>query len=742
VTTDLHSKSSKPAHPASGRLPVEITPFVGRQAELGEGRDLLNDPAVRLVTILGPGGSGKTRFALKLAETFQTESRYGVVYVPLSHLTTSEELLPALADALGIQLPLGGDLRQAVMDHLDAARTLLLLDNFEHLLESALLVRDILAAGHQVKVLVTSRERLGLTGEVLYRLEGLELPPSGAPLQAERFDAVRLFVQRARQARPGYTLSGEEEAAVARICRLVDGMPLGILLAAARIAHFSPREIADQIGRSLDFLAQELRDLPPRHHSMRAAFDSSFERLDGRQQSAFRKLAVFRGGFTLAAAEAAAGADQQLLLSLAEKSLLGREPATGRYGLHELLLQYAGEKLGSAGEYQEVRTAHCRYYIEFLQQRTARLKSGSQLPSLDEIGADFENIQEAWRWAVGQRDLDAIGRAAQSLYAFCDMRCRFYEGEALFRLAREELSTPSVQPGETASPALALVLLSWYDLHSYIERLTSFEEITSQAQRCLAQAELAGDREGMACSLVLLGAIAGHQADCRTAIRRYEQGMQYQPQLDDFYWVDIRIGLCHQAMGQYEPAIRSFEKSLRRGKALGERVKMGWSKLNIGDTLIMQGERVKAEGHLTDALGLFQETGTTVGVLWADHSLGRIALADGKQGKARRLADDAMQIARQIHSRGWVRKVSGLLQEIEAQSPAPRGISVESTLEPLSKREFEVLKMLKTDLSGPEIAEALRVSLNTVRFHTKNIYLKLNVNNRREAIRRALELGL
>jgi predicted ATPase/DNA-binding CsgD family transcriptional regulator len=718
---------------------VPLTPFVGRQVDLERMLDLIQIPSVRLVTILGAGGVGKTRLAIELARVLHDRFQHGAVFVPLAQLSTIDELLPALAGALGVQLPPGGDLQQAVLEHLASQEILLVLDNFEHLLEEAALICDILVGGPQVKVLVTSREKLNLEAETLYHLGGLEFPPLDNLQKIEEYDAVQLLLQKASQAQPGLSLSDGNSSDVVRICRLVDGNSLGILLAAARLEHFSPAEIADEISSSLDFLSCRARDAEPRHHSMRAVFDTSFNRLDEHIQTIFRKLAFFRGGFDLAAAQSVAGADLRTLIALVDKSLLTRDPHTGRYELHELLRQYANEELTATGERDNLLATHANYYIAFVHQRERELKSHSQKKPLDEIQADFDNIRQAFARVIEKRDFASARAGLPGLYAFCDMRSRFYEGEALFRLASEGLA-PCV--GEPPQPAWALALLSWYDMRGYIERFESFEEITAQAKSCLEAAVSMNDTQATAASLVLLGAIAEDQSNFETAIRNYEGGMQSYPLLDDVYWVNMRIGLCHQALQDYPKAIQAFQISLQRGKETGERVKMGWSLLNIGDTLILQGKPSEAQSYLEQACTLFEEVGTMVGVLWSNYSLSRVALALLNPICGKELAETAAQIARQIHSASWIAKTDSLLHQVDPRSSRSLSETMNNRDESFSPRELEVLQLLKSNLSGPDIARRLIVSLNTVRYHTKNIYRKLRANTRLEAIQRAKELGL
>lgn len=719
--------------------PILLTHFVGRKADLERMVELILNPSVRLITIMGTGGVGKTRLAIELAHLVHDQFQHGTVFIALAQLSTVDELLPALAENLGVQLPPGGDLQEAVLEHLASKQILLVLDNFEHLVEEAVLLCDILVAAPRIKVLVTSREKLNLEAETLYHLGGLELPPPDNLQKIEEYDAVCLFLQRACQAQPGFSLNDENMNAVVRICRLIDGNPLGILLAAAWLEHFSPAEIAREITRNLDFLSRGAREAEPRHSGIRAVFDSSFNRLDERLKFVFQKLAPFRGGFDLSAAEAVAGADLWTLIALVDKSLLTRDIHTGRYELHELLRQYANERLAAAGDRESTLAAYVDYYISFVRQREMQLISHLQTMALNEIQTDFDNIRQAFASVIEKRDFESVRAVLPGLYAFCDMRSRFYEGESLFRLASEGLAPYS---GEAPHSAWALALLSWYDMRTYIEQFESFDQITFQAQRCLEQAMSTRDSQAIAASLILLGAIAEDQRDFKTALQNYKEGMRSYPPSDDFYWVIMRIGLCHQALQEYPEAIRTFQISLQRGKETGERVKTGWSLLNIGDTLLLQGNPFEAERRLEQACTLFEEVGTRVGVLWSNYSLSRAALALHNPARGREFAENAAQIARQIHSASWIRKTDDLLRQINPRlSPAFRETR-EQEDESFSPRELEVLQLLKSELNGPDIARRLIVSLNTVRYHTKNIYRKLGANSRLEAIQRATELGL
>lgn len=718
-------------------LPNDSAPFIGRRDDLDKLRALLTGPETRLVTILGPGGIGKTRLAQELATSLQGKLSQGVVFISLAGLNSGDELVPALAAVLDVQIPSDGDLGQAVLNRINTGPLLLVLDNFEQLIEKALFVREILVSARQARILVTSREKLNLQGETLYHLDGLQLPREIESL--EESDAVRLFAQRARQARPGYTVNIQDAPRIFRICRMVQGMPLGILLAAAWMEHFSPQEIAVQMERSLDFLAREFRDLPERHRSLRAVFDSSFSRLNETQRASWRKLAVFRGGFTSDAAESVSAADLRVLLSLVEKSLLQRNPQTGRFELHELLRQYAGEKLREAGENEQSYALHAAHYLGFVAQSGPQLKSSEQTAVLDAFQNDWENINQAWQWAVEHYDLPTIELSIPALYAFCDMRSRYHAGKTLFGLARQTFS-PSL--ADVPFPTWGLLLLSWYDMLNYTERPAFNNDVTFQAQACLAHAREYGSQMGVASSLVLLGAIAADQAEYKTAIRYCQEGMRLWPMLDDFYWVSLRIGICQQLDQQYPESLESFRVGLMRAQALGERVKTGWALFNIGNTYAALGENTQAESHLHQALEMFEAIGTTAGCMIARYSLAGVALAKGKPAAARKLACEALEIAGQIRSHLWEGQLNDLLKRIGMEPPTLDEPSRIVLPELLSTRELEILRLLKSDLDGPDIARELSISLNTLRFHAKNIYRKLQVSSRREAVRQAEALGL
>jgi predicted ATPase/DNA-binding SARP family transcriptional activator len=371
-------------------LPAQATPFIGREAELAALGAFIADPQVRLMTIVGVGGMGKTRLALACAErhlTADSSFPHGVFFVNLAPLSEVEHLIPALAGTLNFPLQ-GGDghsPHEQLLDYLRQKKMLLLFDNFEHLLDGVDLLTDILQAAPEVQILVTSRERLHLRMEQVYPIEGLEFPdwetasPLGEEEDAGEYTAVQLFLQSAHRNQPDFALRNDNDLAyLARICHTVAGMPLALELAASWVDMLPLAEIATELQQGLDLLETDMQDMPERHRSVRAAIDYSWQKLAEPERDIFAKLSVFRGGFTREAAQAVAGANLRPLARLVTKSLLQVESGNGRYQIHELLRQYGAEKLQESGQKTVVRQKHSHFYCRALQQWEAELKSVRQ----------------------------------------------------------------------------------------------------------------------------------------------------------------------------------------------------------------------------------------------------------------------------------------------------------------------------------------------------------------------------
>lgn len=418
-------------------LPEQLTEFVGRERELAEATRLIGE--TRLLTLLAPGGTGKTRLGIQVAAEVSGDYPDGVYFIALAEIDANGDIIQTVAEALGVSLSGSDDPRSQLLAYLAPRRQLLVFDNVEHLDGVDAVVADILRAAREVSVLATSRSKLGLTGETVLSLTGLDTTWEDAEgaLQAS---GAQLFLEAAARANPGFALQPEDLDALAEILRLTGGMPLGILLAAAWVDMLPIGEIAAEIAKSLDFLETEMGDVPDRQRSIRAVFDYSWALLSPEERTTFTALSVFRGGVDRAAAEAVAGASLRNLASLAGKSLLTANPETGRYEVHELLRQYAAAQLEQdTDRHRRTSQLHADYYADRMGEATALVPGGDQRLMLAAIDIDIENIRSAWRHHIDAGDATQARRFVLGLFLFYEYRgfyptaVGFYD-EALGRL--------------------------------------------------------------------------------------------------------------------------------------------------------------------------------------------------------------------------------------------------------------------------------------------------------------------
>lgn len=417
-------------------LPTQLTTFLGREAELVSLTTLISDSSNRLITIVAPGGMGKTRLSLEAAEQMVESFRQGLYFVALDRITSAELIVQAVADVLPISLSSNEDPKSRILDYLHDKRILFVMDNFEHVLDGARFVQDILTTAPQVQILATSRIRLNLTGETVFNIRGLTIDEGNL----EKNSAVQLFLQSAKQTQPDFELNDSVLPSVTKICHLVDGMPLAILLAAAWIDTLSVDEIASEIEKSIDLLETEKRDVPDRQRSVRAVIESSWNQVDTSAQNLLKRLSVFRGGFTRLAAQEAAGASLRGLSQLVDKALLRRDPKSGRYSIHELLRQYAEEQLAlSADEEKSAYEDHAKYFADFMKTREEHLRDKRCETALLEIGADFDNIRVAWNYWIDKQNAHRILEFVSALWFFFEVRGSYIPAIQFFGDAAKKL---------------------------------------------------------------------------------------------------------------------------------------------------------------------------------------------------------------------------------------------------------------------------------------------------------------
>ncbi len=677
-TTDGHKRTSL-------ILPFQPTAFVGRTTELAEIDALLGDPACRLLTLVGPGGIGKTRLAMRVAVDCAEQFDDGVYFVPLQSLDSSEFIVSAIADVLSFPFSPGVDPKQQLIQYLREKALLLVLDNFEHLLDGAELLTEILEAAPDIKLLVTSREVLNLQEEWLYSVRGLQYPEMHDAEQPEAYSAVQLFVERARQVRSDLALA-DEQAAVIRVCQLVEGMPLALSLAAVWAKALPTDEIASQIQRNLDFLSTSLRNVPQRHQSIKAVFEQTWGRLTEEERRVFSALSVFSGGFRREAAEAVAGVSMLVLSSLVDKSLLTREPG-GRYQIHELLRQFAQTRLEAMpDETNRIRDLHSAYYARFLHEREQDLNGRRQREAALEVEADINNIRAAWSWAVEHARLEDIHRSEHSLFQFYAIQGRLLEGTNAFERAvkvldngdpRAEISLATalghmgwmhMRRGalEQAKPALerSCLLYTRHAILPALERgwdprvllgvtyalLGNVGAAETLGQDALQDHTLRKDGFNLAMTFGLLAMVARVQGKYEEARQYAQQGYGYTVSTGDAYMGAYSLyewGMASHFLGDVVDAKRRLQASYAIRKGFGDPKGMADMLTFLGRIALLEGDNAEARLCYEQALTVCYGLGNQVGLVISLEGMGNSARAIGHYGEAWRYLHEALQVASQ-----------------------------------------------------------------------------------------------
>lgn len=599
------------ARPVHYDLPQLLTPFIGRERELADLYSLLADPNMRLLTILAVGGMGKTRLAIEAAARQCEMFDHGVVFVYLAPLQSSSALAPALLEALELTAREGVPPKLQALDYLREKRLLVVLDNFEHLLEAAHLVTEILQAAPGVKVLATSRLPLGLQGEHRYHLAGMDFPTVERVDDALDTSAVKLFIQGARRALPGFKLASDDLRHVVAICRLAEGMPLGILLAAGWVGLLSPREIAIQMRSQRDFLETELQDVPERQRSMRLVLQQAWDLLNEQERGAFAGLSVFRGSFDRQAAQEVSGASLRVLMSLVNKSLLIRLP-DDRLVVHELLRQYAAERLGDDIDLLEaVHDRHSALYCRRLQAWAQSVKRPSQPVTMAEIETDLENVRAAWSWATVDRQVERLAAAAEGMGMLLSWQGHSESGESAFQSAIAALDPPT----NDKEHVLLGYLLAW--LAAFASAHLSAVETAVLIERALAwlpSADTSSHAAMRARAFILFirGETGLSTLDLNAAQPSLEESLLLFERLGDSWWsanAFERLGSAAWTRNDLNRTTMFFQRSLAMRRDIGDAAGTAGLLINLAALAGFDG------GQVDEAVELYRESSRTYAAL-------------------------------------------------------------------------------------------------------------------------------
>lgn len=640
--------ASKPRSLANN-LPVMPTPLVGREPELAALSRLLNDAQCRLLTLVGPGGVGKTRLAIEAAGPQSDQFTHGVYFVPLAGLSSPDYLLPAIAGAVGYVFQGKLEPRIQLLNYLVTKQALLVLDNLEHLLDGVELFAEMLKCAPGVKLLITSRERLNLQSEWVFEVQGLPVPVTSQVKHPEAYSSLALFVQCARRAKADFELRGGDLLPVVRICQMVEGLPLGIELAAVWVSALKCQEIAHEIERGMDFLATSMRDAPERQRSLRAAFDHSWNLLSQDERDALSQLAVFQGGFERQAAEVVAGATPPTLLALVSKSLVRREES-GRYGLHEIIRQYARAHLSESAQSEATLDRHSDFYLSLLRDRENDLKGAAQRKALRELKREIDNVRAAWSWAVQRGNFISIGEALRSFALLSDLGGWLDQGSGQLENVVQALR--AVSENEQQLKVLGQALTQQGDL---LFRQGKFDQALTRLEESLAILRPIGDPTVLAGPLIFSSVISHLNGEIERSQALMVEGLENAQAAGDPWFTAYGIfnqGYLASLVGRYAEGYQQMLAGIAGWRALGDPRYTALGLNFISRTAIKLGYHAEAQAFLQESLDLCEQVGDRWGIGTAYRYLGLAALVQGDPNEAQYLIHKSLDIFSGVTS-GW-----------------------------------------------------------------------------------------
>ena len=633
-------------------LPAQTTPFIGREHEIRAIKEQLSNAKVRLLTLSGVGGTGKTRLALQAAADMVDEFEQGVFFVPLAALRDPALVLQTIAQAFDVREAAGRQLKEQLKDHLRGKQMLLVLDNFEQVIDAAPLLSELLSAAPGLKVLVTSREVLRLSGETDYPVPPLSLPDLRRlpPLnRLTQYEAVALFIERAVAVKPAFTVTNENAPAVAEICYRLDGLPLAIELAAARVRVLPPQRMLSELSHRLSFLMGGARDLPARQKTLRGAIDWSHDLLTADEQKLFRRLSVFVGGCALEAIDAVCNIEPALSVletmeSLVGKSLVKQTEAHGeaRFVMLETIREYARDRLIAAGEAKRVRERHRACFLALAEEAKPKLMGAEQAEWLRRLDQEHDNLRAALDWSL-------IGPSSRGGLRLCGALQRFWWARGYLSEGREScgriLGKKGAQgPTQERAKALNAAGVLAYQQGDYAAA-RALDEESLAIQRQL------GDRKGIAASLNNLGLVACDQGDYSAARALYEESLAIKRELGDRSGIANSLNnLGNVAFDQAEFALARplYEESLAIARELVDREGIARVLGNLGNVAKHQGDFASARALHEEGLAIKRELGFRQRIASSLNSLGSLASDQGDFASAQALYHEGLAMVSEL----------------------------------------------------------------------------------------------
>ena len=674
LNVDRLLPESKPADTSISspktKLPIFPTPLIGRQREVEQLRQLLGDPQCRLLTLVGPGGIGKTRLGIEAAAQVQDLFADGVYLVVLASANSTQLIVPVIADAIGFAFQSASptDPKAQLFSYLKEKHALLLMDNLEQLLTQPGIevLAELLANTPQVKLLTTSRAPLELQGEWVFEVQGLPIPERQYAEGRAQNTSVELFLQRGRRAHVGFDATPQDFPAIVRVCQLMEGNPLGIELAAGWVHTLSCTEIAAELERGLDFLHVSARDTPVRHRSLRAVFDHSWKLLTEEEQGILLRLSAFRGGFRREAAEAVAGATLSVLSGLVTKSLIGRS-GDGRYDLHELIRQFAEARLEAEPQaYAETRERHCEFYLNWLHANEGALRGPAQSTLMQELPQQYGNLRLAWGWAVDHGRVSLIVQALRCFWLFCDIAGWFQEAYDQIERAIRAMH-PSGNGVEVGLDMPAEIGPLWAYQAWFCFRLGQYgraRPLTEQGVRLLRRA---GGRAMLAEALVISAVVIYRMGEPLEGRRLVDESLELAQLEGDSWtaaWALCLQGIISNVLGQYSEAHERLSAGLAGFRAIGDQRLTAFALNYLSPVAMTLGRHDEAQALAQESLELSMQLADWWGIGSAYCNLGAAAQARQDWAAAEAQLQRGVNTFRKIGARGHMAQYLARLGEV------------------------------------------------------------------------------